>query len=325
MGIFNFFKKEDSVKKQKLQHLANLFYIALADGDMSDSEQKKINEIREKVGITVSEYNDLIESLLDGSYSKKNDKIISPSSDDEAWDQFVELAGLVVEDGRIDDKEIKVLKMLSTTMGFDENNEVIKGLEAIQETFNSTDVNEKTEESFGMGWSNYELKAVHVLAHGFAYSYYPFQEDGTATPDTRMGVITEFMQIRFRLANDIGSIENNKEWQLLMYEMIDEPMDKKEAMNTLINLNIAKKKEFLFLIYMLVPSVITDIGKTVIVDYQGKTIRIIDGDDEFEKTVKLYMELRSKYEKAIQEKITSNDEYKEIYEEYCACLDNLGL
>ena len=76
---------------------------------------------------------------------------------------------------------------------------------------------------------------------------------------------------------------------------------------------------------MLVPSVITDIGKTVIVDYQGKTIRIIDGDDEFEKTVKLYMELRSKYEKAIQEKITSNDEYKEIYEEYCACLDNLGL
>ena len=311
MGIFNFFKKEDSIKKQKLQHLANLFYIALADGEMSDSEQKKINEIREKVGITVSEYNDLIESLLDGSYSKKNDKIISPSSDDEAWDQFVELAGLVVEDGRIDDKEIKVLKMLSATMGFDENNEVIKGLEAVQETFNSTDVNEKTEESFGMGWSNYELKAVNVYAHGFAFHYYPFQEDGTATPDTRMGVIAEFMQIRFRLANDIGSIENNKEWQSIMYEMIDEPMDKKEAMNTLINLNIAKKKEFLFLIYMLVPSVIADM--------KGKP------DDEVEKTVKLYIELRSTFEKAIQEKITSDDEYNEILKEYNTCLDNLGL
>ena len=28
MGLFNFFKKEDSSEKTKLQHLANLFYIA---------------------------------------------------------------------------------------------------------------------------------------------------------------------------------------------------------------------------------------------------------------------------------------------------------
>ena len=36
MGLFNFFKKEDSMKKQNLQHLANLFYIALADGEICD-------------------------------------------------------------------------------------------------------------------------------------------------------------------------------------------------------------------------------------------------------------------------------------------------
>ena len=142
MGLFNFFKKEDSVKKQNLQHLANLFYIALADGEICDSEQKKINEIRERMGVSESEYNDLIEKILDGSYGKNN--IISPSSDDEAFDQIRELASLVVEDGKIDDKEIEVLKMLSTAMGFEaKDNELIKGLETFQENFNAK--NEKTE------------------------------------------------------------------------------------------------------------------------------------------------------------------------------------
>ena len=78
---------------------------------------KKNNKIRERMGVSESEYNDLIEKVLDGSYGKNN--IISPSSDDEAFDQIRELASLVVEDGKIDDKEIEVLKMLSTAMGFD--------------------------------------------------------------------------------------------------------------------------------------------------------------------------------------------------------------
>jgi uncharacterized tellurite resistance protein B-like protein len=142
MGLFNFFKKENTMKKLNLQHLANLYYIALADGEICDSEQKKINEIRERMGVSESEYNDLIEKILDGSYGKNY--IISPSSDDEAFDQIRELACLVVEDGKIDDKEIEVLKKLSTAMGFDaKDNELIKGLEAVQESFNTK--NEKTE------------------------------------------------------------------------------------------------------------------------------------------------------------------------------------
>ena len=46
MGIFNFFKKEDSVKKQKKQYLANLFYLAISDGEIHELEQKKINEMK---------------------------------------------------------------------------------------------------------------------------------------------------------------------------------------------------------------------------------------------------------------------------------------
>jgi len=170
MGLFNFFKKEDSVKKQNLQHLANLFYIALADGEICDSEQKKINEIRERMGVSESEYNDLIEKILDGSYGKNN--IISPSSDDEAFDQIRELASLVVEDGKIDDKEIEVLKMLSTAMGFEaKDNELIKGLEAFQENFNAK--NEKTEKEdekntehenvMRVNWE--EMEDVGVITH----------------------------------------------------------------------------------------------------------------------------------------------------------------
>lgn len=176
MGLFNFFKKEDSVKKQNLQHLANLFYIALADGEICDSEQKKINEIRERMGVSESEYNDLIEKILDGSYGKNN--IISPSSDDEAFDQIRELASLVVEDGKIDDKEIEVLKMLSTAMGFEaKDNELIKGLEAFQENFNAK--NEKTEKEdekntehenvMRVNWE--EMEDVGVITH---YKNKPF-------------------------------------------------------------------------------------------------------------------------------------------------------
>lgn len=158
MGIFNFFKKEDSVKKQNLQHLANLYYIALADGEICDSEQKKINVIRERMGVSEPEYNDLIEKILDGSYGKN--KIISPSSDDEAFDQIRELASLVVEDGKIDDKEIEVLKMLSTAMGFEaKDNGLIKGLEAFQENFNAK--NEKTEHEDEKNTEHESVTRVH--------------------------------------------------------------------------------------------------------------------------------------------------------------------
>ena len=122
------------------------------------------------MGVSESEYNDLIEKVLDGSYGKNN--IISPSSDDEAFDQIRELASLVVEDGKIDDKEIEVLKMLSTAMGFEaKDNELIKGLEAVQENFNAK--NEKTEKEdekntehesvMRVNWE--EMEDVGVITH----------------------------------------------------------------------------------------------------------------------------------------------------------------
>jgi len=195
MGLFNFFKKEDAVKKQNLQHLANLFYIALADGEICDSEQKKINEIRERMGVSESEYNDLIEKILDGSYGKNN--IISPSSDDEAFDQIRELASLVVEDGKIDDKEIEVLKTLSTAMGFDaKDNELIKGLEAVQENFNTK--NEKTEKEdekntehesvMRVNWE--EMEDVGVITH---YKNKPFT--GVAFDLDENGNVSEEMDM----------------------------------------------------------------------------------------------------------------------------------
>lgn len=156
MGLFNFSKKENSKKKQNLQHLVNLFYIALADGEICDSEQKKINEIRERIGVSESEYNDLIEKVLDGSYAKNNINIISPASDDEAFDQIRELAELVIEDGKIDNNEIELLKILSSAIGYDaKDNELIKGLEAVQENFNTK--NEKKEKKDD---KNTELKNV---------------------------------------------------------------------------------------------------------------------------------------------------------------------
>ena len=136
MGLFDFFKKEDSVKKRNFQHLANLFSVALSDGELSDSEQEKINEIREDLGITESEYKGLVKDILDGTFSKT--KFISPNSDEEAWDQLKELAHLALADERIDDNEIKVIKILSKSLGFGEDNEIIRMLIEAQDDLNNS-------------------------------------------------------------------------------------------------------------------------------------------------------------------------------------------
>ena len=198
MGIFNFFKKEDSVKKQKKQYLANLFYLAISDGEIHELEQKKINEIREGMGVTESEYNDLVSSIMDGSYAKKNNEIMSPSSDDEAWEHLQDLAVLASLDGKIDDNEIEVLKGISDAMGYDQNNKLINGLEAVKETFNSTDVNVKEikekfdaileEDEKRINWE--EMEDVGIITHykgkpftGIAFSLH---ENGNVAEEMEM-------------------------------------------------------------------------------------------------------------------------------------------
>ena len=142
MGIFNFFKKDNS-KLQKLQYLANLFYMAMSDGNLHDSEQKKIDEIREKMGISTSEYNDLVRSIVNGSYAKS--RILSPASDDEAWEHLQDIAALSAQDGQINDEEIEILKKISVTMGYDENNSLVKALQLAKESLSSNNENKKKE------------------------------------------------------------------------------------------------------------------------------------------------------------------------------------
>ena len=202
MGIFNFFKKEDSVKKQKKQYLANLFCLAISDGKIHELEQKKINEIREGMGLTEYEYNDLVSSIMDGSYAKKNNEIMSPSSDDEAWEHLQDLAELATIDGKIDDNEIEVLKNISDAMGYDQNNKLIKGLEAVKETFNSTDGNVKeikekldkierdtlNEGRKRINWV--EMEDVEIITHykgkPFTGIAYGLHENGNVAEETEM-------------------------------------------------------------------------------------------------------------------------------------------
>lgn len=197
MGIFNFFKKEDKGIKQQLQYLANLFYLALVDGEMSDSEQKKINEIREKMGVNESEYNDLVSSIIDGSYAKKNNEIMSPSSDDEAWEHLQDIAALAVVDGKIDDSEIKMLKNISVAMGYDENNNLVKGLEEVKETFNlsgSAAANKLKEKLDKIESGNYinseEMEDVGIITHykgkPFTGIAYVLPENGNVREEIEM-------------------------------------------------------------------------------------------------------------------------------------------
>ena len=78
----------------------------------------------------------MVKDILDGTFSKT--KFISPNSDEEAWDQLKELAHLALADERIDDNEIKVIKILSKSLGFGEDNEIIRMLIEAQDDLNNS-------------------------------------------------------------------------------------------------------------------------------------------------------------------------------------------
>ena len=69
-------------------------------------------------------------------------------------------------------------------------------------------------------------------------------------------------------------------------------------------------------------------GYNMPVQYEGVTLEhlcVRSGVGVFDVSHMGEFFVRGKGASNFIQKITSNDEYKEMYEEYCACLDNLGL
>ena len=101
MAFFDFLRTNKTKRKNDLQFLANLFYIAISDGEVSEKEQEKINEIRISLGISQNDYDELIKDILNGEYSKE--EFHSPISDDEAWNQLIELTSIASIDAEVED------------------------------------------------------------------------------------------------------------------------------------------------------------------------------------------------------------------------------
>ena len=161
MGIFDWFGLKDTSKKIKLQHLANLFTVALSDGEVSDVEHQKINEIRKALGVSIQDYNDLVNSVIDGSFAEKNIYMSSPKSDDEAWRYLQEISMLIVSDGYIDDREIHAFKIISESAGYPDNN-LLNSLKTAQESFNTKDT-KKLKKDLKKSCDNAKEKKKHDL------------------------------------------------------------------------------------------------------------------------------------------------------------------
>ncbi|WP_299055869.1 BspA family leucine-rich repeat surface protein [uncultured Polaribacter sp.] len=254
----NGFIKIDSDKKQKFQYLHNLFVLAISDGEICESELKMINELREKMSVSESEFKDLVSSIMDGSYAKKNPEILVPISEDESWEHLQDMALLAALDYEIDEKEIEVFKQISVSMGYDSNNNLTKGLETLKEKFkkdldkeNKTKIIDSGENNrFLSSWSKQELRGIHNLFRGVIFEAYPMTDN---KHKSRLGAMIGFFQMAFCSNQDTYSFVDNKAYQNFVKEIqLDKILPSKDGINSLVDLNKRKKNELLFMVTILI-------------------------------------------------------------------------
>lgn len=108
MGLFSFFKKDKSKEKS---HLKSLMDMAMADGEIDKFEYEYLLTIATKLGISKAE----LDALKDG---KQDFEYKSPSSKKESFKQLYELICMMMIDGEIHNKEMRMCGVFAKKLGF---------------------------------------------------------------------------------------------------------------------------------------------------------------------------------------------------------------
>ena len=110
MGLFNFFKRD---KTSERSHLKALMEMAMADGEMDKFEYEYLLSISKKLGISQDE----LEKLKD---SHEHLDFKAPSSKRESFRQLYELICMMMIDGEIHNKEMRMCGVFAKKLGFAE-------------------------------------------------------------------------------------------------------------------------------------------------------------------------------------------------------------
>lgn len=109
MSIVHFFDHAD--KKNNREHFAHLVQLARADGNIEKQESELLHRIGKRMGFTDPEIDHLIDSKEKHMYNH-------PYELEKRFIQLFELFTLIMADGQIEDRELKLVKRFATGAGF---------------------------------------------------------------------------------------------------------------------------------------------------------------------------------------------------------------
>lgn len=102
---------ETGERKQDRSHFRNMVLIAKADGVISAEESKLLHKMGQKISLSEEQVSAIIKN--------PNKFAINPPSDrEERFEQMIELIQMVQVDGKIDDREMKVLERVAVGIGY---------------------------------------------------------------------------------------------------------------------------------------------------------------------------------------------------------------
>lgn len=100
-------------RKQDKEHFTHLIQIALADGQIENSELEMLYRAGNKMGLTKEEINSLLEN------SKKS-AFIPPYELSKRFGQLYDIVKMVYADGQVNNNEMRLATSLATKLGFAE-------------------------------------------------------------------------------------------------------------------------------------------------------------------------------------------------------------
>jgi len=109
-GNMGFFESKST--KEKKSHFRNLVLMAFADGQFQEGEQQLLASIGGRMGLSPAEVSEVLSK-------PQKIKLRVPSDRSEKISQMVDLVGMMMVDGNIDQKEYLLCMAFAKQMGLD--------------------------------------------------------------------------------------------------------------------------------------------------------------------------------------------------------------
>ncbi len=111
---------ESGEQKQNKAHLENLISVALADGNLDDSEKALLEKFAGRLSISSTTFNEMLKGV--DKYA-----INPPTDKEDRYKRLYNLVSISLADDVLDDKEAKLLSKYAVGLGYreDQANELI--------------------------------------------------------------------------------------------------------------------------------------------------------------------------------------------------------